>query len=148
MKCRPAIPPPDDIILGLSHANIKNAPDVKALEAKEDPPWPDKSKCPTHLNSVDALVRAGLSEQRATEIHTLFNSKPSPCICLKTFALNHIAPLARQIDAWCIEDDWIGVLLKLGANDKLIDAMVQPGLAEQMLNDSAWGWMKWAMDER
>lgn len=44
--------------------------------------------------------------------------------------------------------DWIGALMEMGANDQLIHAIVQPGMEDVMVMNTAWEWMKEAMNNR
>ncbi|KAI5263808.1 hypothetical protein E4T47_08957 [Aureobasidium subglaciale] len=142
MKIQKAISPVPDIILGLANANIKNA---STLPIKKEAP---RKPLPKSLDSVSAPTQAGLAIDTATTIHKAYNTIPHPCLCLKTYAISYLAPLAQTTDAIEIEDDWIGVLIQLGASNQLVHAIVQPGMEEMMLCKSVWGWMKKAMTLR
>ncbi|THY45343.1 hypothetical protein D6C99_06457 [Aureobasidium pullulans] len=145
MKIQRATSPPPDIILGPANTNMKNAP---IIPIEEEAPWPDISACPTSLNSLFALTQAGLSTATASAIHTAYNTIPHPCLCLKIYAINYLAPLATRIDVYEEGQDWIGALMEMGANDQLIHAIVQPGMEDVMVMNTAWGWMKEAMNNR
>jgi hypothetical protein len=138
MKIQKATSPPPD-------TPPKKAPTIRGVE---DELWPDLKACPTSLNSVFALTQAGLSSATASAIHKAYNTIPHPCLCLKTYAINYIAPLARRIDAAFIEDDWISILIQMGANEQLVQAIVQPDMEDVMLSDTAWGWVQEAMNVR
>ncbi|TIA16065.1 hypothetical protein D6C80_04716 [Aureobasidium pullulans] len=127
MKIQRATSPPPDIILGPANTNMKNAP---ILPIEEEAPWPDTSACPTSLNSLFALTQAGLSTATASDIHTAYNIIPHPCLCLKIYAINYLAPLATRIDVYEEGQDWI-------AGDGGCDG-----------NEHCLGWMKEAMDTR
>ena len=145
MKIQKAASASQDISLDSAHAELS---EVSILQDEEETPWPDLKACPTSLNSVFALTQAGLSSDTASAIHKAYNTVPHPCLCLKTYAINYIAPRARQIDVGTIEDDWTSVLVQLGANDQLIHAIVQPDMEDVMLCNTAWGWVKEAMNVR
>lgn len=147
MKIQKATSPPQDISIGSAHTDFQEAATIIVKE-EEDVPWPDLKACPTSLNSVFALTQAGLSLDTASAIHKAYNTIPHPCLCLKTYAINYIAPLARQIDVGMIEDDWTSVLVQLGVNDQLVHAIVQPDMEDVMLCNTAWEWVKEAMDTR
>jgi hypothetical protein len=148
MKIQKASSPSPDIPLGSTHADLKKAPLIRV--GKEES-WPDLralKACPTSLNSVSALTRAGLSLDTATAIHKAYNTTPHPCLCLKTYAINYLAPLAERIDTGFVEDDWISILIQMGANDQLVQAIVRPDLEDAMLSNTAWGWVKEAIQMR
>jgi hypothetical protein len=148
MKIQKAPSPPPDIPLGSVHADLKRAP---LIRVKKEEPRPDLKALkayPTSLNSVSALTRAGLSLDTATVIHKAYNTTPDPCLCLKTYAINYLAPLAERIDTGFIEDDWISILIQMGANDQLVRAIVQPDVEDAMLSNTAWGWVKEAIQMR
>ena len=147
MKIQKATSPPQDNSLGSAYTDLQEAPTI-IIEEKENAPWPDLKVCPTSLNSVFALTKAGLSLDTASAIHKAYNTIPHPCLCLKTYAINYIAPLARQIDVGMIEDDWTSALVQMGANEQLVHAIVQPDMEDVMLCNTAWGWVKEAMDVR
>lgn len=142
MKIQKATSASPDISLDSAHAELSN---VSIVQDREEALWPDLKACPTSLNSVFALTQAGLSSDTASAIHKAYNTVPHPCLCLKTYAINYIAPLAKRVDACMIEDDWTSVLVQLGANDQLIHAIVQPDMEDVMLCNTAWGWVKEAM---
>ena len=148
MKIQKTTSPPPDIPLGSAHADLKKAPLIR-VEKEES--WPDAKAleaCPTSLNSVSALTRAGFSLDTATAIHKAYNTTPHPCLCLKTYAINYLAPLAERIDTGFIEEDWISILIQMGANDQLVQAIVQPDMEDAMLSNTAWGWVKEAIQMR
>jgi hypothetical protein len=60
----------------------------------------------------------------------------------QNYAINYLAPLAERIDTGFIEDDWISILIQMGANDQLVQAIAQPDMEDAMLSNTAWGWVK------
>jgi hypothetical protein len=116
MKIQKATSPPQDVSLGSAHTNLQEAPTIM-VEEEEEEPWPDLKACPKSLNSIFALIQAGLLHNTASTIHQAYNTTPHSCLCLKTYAINYIAPLARKIDVGMIEDDWTSALVQMGANE-------------------------------
>lgn len=56
---------------------------------------------------------------------------------------------ARQTNyVGTIEDDWTSVLVRLGANEQLIHAIVHSDMEDMMMCNTAWEWVKEAMYDR
>ncbi|KAG9833576.1 hypothetical protein KCU98_g12276, partial [Aureobasidium melanogenum] len=132
-----------------SPSGSANADSASVLSPVTEPERDIMIEIPTNLHSETALQYLGLSPAAARDIMqawTNLNSEDFADFC--TFAKDYLENRGASIDTGDYRSDWKPVLRRIGASEKLIEAICQPGYDEVRLTKTALGWVKEAMEVR